>query len=72
MMCLVQIGEIIQKIENIEIRSKLPIRETGGFRNLIVHNYEGIDFVITENIVLNNIPIFRENIEIILKGFALW
>jgi uncharacterized protein with HEPN domain len=71
MMCLVQIGEIIQKIEDIEIRQKLQIKEASGFRNLIVHNYEGIDFIITEKIVLENIPLLEQDIQKILEKLDL-
>lgn len=44
MMCLVQIGEHLGKIETEEIRILLPVREANDFRNIIVHNYDGLEF----------------------------
>ena len=43
MMCLVQIGETLGKIESPDLRDKLPVKLASSLRNIIIHNYEGVD-----------------------------
>ena len=43
MMILTQIGERLGKLESAEFTSRLPIRESNALRNVIVHDYEGIN-----------------------------
>jgi uncharacterized protein with HEPN domain len=43
MMCIVQIGEIVNKIKYEKYREKLPVKNIIGFRNIITHNYDGIN-----------------------------
>ena len=45
MLCLSQIGELLGKIESLGIVDQLPVRLETGLRNVIIHNYDGIDRV---------------------------
>ena len=42
MMCLLQIGEKMNKIESPDIRKKLPVKGSYRLRNIIIHEYEGV------------------------------
>ena len=42
-MIISQIGEILGRIESEEYVAALPIREASGLRNVIVHDYEGVN-----------------------------
>jgi len=43
LMILSQIGEVLGKIEDDAFVRALPVREATGLRNLIVHDYEGVN-----------------------------
>ncbi len=60
MLCLSQIGELLGKIESNDIAAKLPVRPAIGLRNIITHNYDGIDLVIVENTIRNQIPELKD------------
>ncbi|MBN2834548.1 MAG: DUF86 domain-containing protein [Candidatus Delongbacteria bacterium] len=55
-MCLVQIGELLGKIENPDYIQKLPVKPVKDFRNIIVHDYEGVDLSIVEKILEDDLP----------------
>ena len=59
-MCLVQIGELMGKIESEEICILLPIREANDFRNIIVHNYDGLEFSMVKKTIKESIPVLEE------------
>jgi uncharacterized protein with HEPN domain len=66
MMYLVQIGEILNKIESKNFVEQLPIKYAVAFRNIIVHEYENMDTTIVKNILEKNIPELKSQIEPIL------
>ena len=66
MLCLTQIGEQISKIEEPEFVSQLPVRMAAGLRNVIVHDYEGVELTIIANTVRDSLPQLRTTIRHIL------
>ena len=66
MLCLSQVGELLGKIESPDIANHLPVRLAIGLRNVISHNYDGIDLTIVENTVIHNIPELKKTITSIL------
>jgi uncharacterized protein with HEPN domain len=67
MLCLTQIGEQIGKIEDPDFVSQLPVRMAAGLRNIIVHNYEGVELTIIGNTVRDSLPELRTTIRKILE-----
>ena len=65
-----QIGENITKISK-ELKSQynsVPWQKVKNFRNRIIHEYTGIDFSLTYQIIEENLPEFEQNIyEIIIN-----
>lgn len=66
MMCIVQIGEIVNKIKSEKYKAKLPVKNIIGFRNIITHNYDGINYHIAEQTIAENIPQLKILVEEIL------
>jgi len=66
LMCLMQIGESLNKIEDESLKGKLPIRGAYDVRNFIAHDYEGVDVGLIENILRYLIPELKVTIEKIL------
>ncbi len=64
-MGLAQIGETLNKIDNETIK-KLNLEEEkeGAYytRNYIVHDYEGVDLMIVENILRIHLPIMKNKL----------
>ena len=56
LMCLLQIGETLSKIEDEVLKEKLPIKGSYSVRNFIAHDYEGVDMDLIENILRYLIP----------------
>ncbi|KGE85413.1 MAG: DUF86 domain-containing protein [Phaeodactylibacter xiamenensis] len=55
------IGEAVNKHRQLEIEPKLPnTNEIVGFRNRLIHNYDGIDMTIVWAIVKKHLPILKE------------
>ncbi len=65
-MCLMQIGESLNKIEDEILKEKLPIKGAYDVRNFIAHDYEGVDVGLIENILRYLIPELKVTIEEIL------
>ena len=66
MLCLSQVGELLGKIESTDIADRLPVRMATGLRNVISHNYDGVDLTIIENTVIKDIPELKNTIISIL------
>jgi len=62
MMCLIQIGETLGKMESPHIREELPIRLASDLRNVIVHTYEGTDFDAIRRTVATHLPQLKQQI----------
>ena len=56
LMCLMQIGESLNKIQDETLKEKLPIKGAYDVRNFIAHDYEGVDSGLIENILRYLIP----------------
>ena len=56
LMCLQQIGESLNKIGNVEYRKKLPVDLAYTMRNVIAHDYLGINLKIVEQTIDIDIP----------------
>lgn len=63
LMCLMQIGENLNKIEDETLKEKLPIKGAYDVRNFIAHDYEGVDVGLIENILRYLIPELKETIQ---------
>ncbi len=64
------IGEAVRNIPEV-IKEKHPDvewKEAVGFRNILTHDYFGIDIEAVWDTLNNNIPHFRENILVVLKS----
>ena len=56
MMCCQQIGEILNKIENSAVAAKLPVQLAYRMRNIIAHDYLGIDIKQIALTIQNDLP----------------
>jgi uncharacterized protein with HEPN domain len=68
LLCLAQIGELLSRIETQAYIESLPIRFARGLRNIIVHDYEGVDLTIVEGTLETSVPELTRSIESILYG----
>ena len=66
-MCCFQIGEVMNKIEAPEIREKLPISLSYSMRNIIAHDYIGVDPRRIADTVEKDIPDLKCIVETILE-----
>ena len=60
-----QIGEVLNKFpEDFIQKYNLTEEKIGAYytRNYIVHDYEGIDLIVVEKILRNNIPLLKEKL----------
>jgi uncharacterized protein with HEPN domain len=69
MMCLLQIGELSNRIKDEKILHELPIHEAVSFRNRIAHEYNGILMDIAEETLTRSIPEMKTKIITFLKRF---
>lgn len=67
MMCCLQIGETLNKLETPELREQLPVTLAYAMRNIIAHDYLGINPEVIVSTVENDIPLMRGQIEVILR-----
>ncbi len=65
LMCLMQIGETLYKIEDEVIREKLPVKGSYDVRNFIAHDYEGVDLGLIDNILRYLIPELKVTIVVL-------
>ena len=69
MMCLLQIGELSNRIKDEKMLAELPLREAVSFRNRIAHEYNGILMDITEKTLTQSIPEMKSKIIVFLKPY---
>ncbi len=64
------IGEAVNKIHpDIKIQhNDIPWREISDLRNRIIHHYFGIDYEIIWDVIENEIPILKEQIDAIINN----
>ncbi|MEI6704128.1 MAG: HepT-like ribonuclease domain-containing protein [Deltaproteobacteria bacterium] len=66
MMCCLQLGETLNKLETPSLREKLPVSLAYSMRNIIAHDYLGINLDVIVATVENDIPDLNCRIESIL------
>ena len=62
LMCLLQIGESLNKIQSEELRAMLPVKGAYDVRNFIAHDYEGVDLGLIDSILRHFIPELKHDI----------
>ncbi len=67
LMCMQQVGDTLNKIENIEYLKILPVRQAYGFRNILAHDYGSVNINIAKDTILKSLPDLRRIIDSILK-----
>ncbi|NPV02466.1 MAG: DUF86 domain-containing protein [Brevinematales bacterium] len=67
-MCLLQIGEKIEKIHGTEYRKALPVKKVYHFRNILAHEYENIDIQLAKSLIENDIPEMKKIISNLLDS----
>jgi uncharacterized protein with HEPN domain len=66
--CISQIGELLSKLEADDLIDKLPVREANAMRNVIIHNYEGVNLRIVKRTLHENLPELRAAVRSILSA----
>jgi uncharacterized protein with HEPN domain len=56
LMCCQQIGETLSKLENNSLKERLPVQAAYSMRNIIAHDYLGINSKIVAKIISDDIP----------------
>jgi uncharacterized protein with HEPN domain len=56
LMCLMQIGELLNHVHDVDLIEKLEVRKIVAFRNIVAHEYEAVILDKTNSIILENIP----------------
>jgi uncharacterized protein with HEPN domain len=56
MMCLMQIGESLSKIKEEKFKDILPVNFAYRMRNIIAHDYLGVNLNIINETLKNDIP----------------
>jgi len=63
------IGEAVKKLPK-EIRkrySDIPWKEIAGFRDVLIHDYFGVDIVVIWKTIVEDLPFLKKHVELILK-----
>lgn len=66
MMCCLQLGETLNKLETPVLRYKLPVSLAYSMRNIIAHDYLGINPDVIVSTIENDIPEMSRQIASIL------
>ena len=55
---LQQLGECAWKLDgaNVDLGPRIPLRQIAALRHRLVHNYEGIDWNVAEEVIFKDIP----------------
>lgn len=61
-MCLMQIGENLNKLDSSNENLKDAVKGAYAVRNFIAHDYEGINLALIENIVRNLLQPLKEEL----------
>jgi uncharacterized protein with HEPN domain len=66
LLCLLQLGEKLGKINDPILREKLPIKAAQSVRNIIVHDYTNVNISLIEELVQLNLPELKAKLREIL------
>lgn len=67
-MCIIQIGELANRLSD-EVKQNsgnIPWHAIIGMRNLHAHDYENVDLEIVWNTLIEDIPILKKNLKMLL------
>jgi uncharacterized protein with HEPN domain len=62
-----QIGELLSKLESGDLIDRLPVREASAMRNVILHDYEGVNLQIVSKTLEQSLLGLRETVGSILS-----
>jgi uncharacterized protein with HEPN domain len=68
LMCLLQIGETLNRMESPQLQAHLPVRQAYSVRNFIAHDYGSIDLATIREIITLNLPELKKTIEKLLSA----
>jgi uncharacterized protein with HEPN domain len=68
MMCLMQIGESLGKLEDNDTRAQLPAELAYKMRNIIAHDYLGISPKVIISTIKEDLPVIKKQIKFIIKN----
>ena len=68
LMCLQQIGDTLNKIENPKYIEILPVRQAYGFRNILAHNYGSVNTKTVIDTIERNFPDLKHKITSLLNS----
>lgn len=68
MMCLMQIGETLNKIQSEKYLKKLPVDLAYKMRNIIAHDYIGVNNRVIIQTITSDIPVLAEKIKSLLAN----
>ena len=66
--CLSILGEAAKRV-NEDFRNRYPVvpwKDIAGMRDVLVHDYFGIDFVLLDEVVFEEVPKLKVSIELLL------
>lgn len=63
------IGEAAKRLsEGVQIRTPdIPWRRVAGFRDVLIHDYSGVDFEEVWNVIENELPNLKQAVTYLLK-----
>ena len=73
MIHFINIGEMIDRLsdEVKDVHTTIPWRDIKDFRNLVTHNYFGIDADEIWDIIVNHLPKLKTDISTIIQNYDL-
>lgn len=71
MLCIAQIGELLNKIRSPEWSNRLPVKYAVAFRNIVVHDYEGINMNLAIRTLKESIPALKIIILDLIKEYEI-
>jgi len=62
LMCLIQIGELLNQLHDESLINRLEVRKIVAFRNIVVHEYESVLIEKINAILLQNLPQLKKQL----------